>query len=102
VTVLHVLENISAESPDLEEEMNAVRGKFQELVAAAAIASMKIHLEVRQGEAYREILKLAAEKQSDMIVTGVQARNSLDLAVFGSTTDRLIQLYSGHVLTVPI
>ena len=102
VSVLHVLDNISAESPDLGEEMNASRDKLQNLVGPSAVSSTKIHLEVRQGEAYREILKFAAEKQSDLIVTGVRERKSLDLAVFGSTTYRVIQLHLGPVLTVPI
>lgn len=100
--VLNIIENISAESPDLEEEMDAIRRKLQELVEPSTIDSTKIRLEVRQGEAYREILKVAAEIKSDMIITGVQRRNSLELTVFGSTTYRLIQLYPGHVLAVPI
>ena len=102
VTVLHVLDNISAESPDAEKETNATLGKLQKLVAPSAVASTKIHMDVRLGEAYREILKFAAERRSDLIVTGVRGRNSLDLAVFGSTTYRVIQHYPGSVLTVPI
>jgi nucleotide-binding universal stress UspA family protein len=57
---------------------------------------------VRLGEAYREILDLGSEMQADLVVTGVRGRNSLDLAVFGSTTYRVIQLGPGPVLTVPV
>jgi len=102
VTVLHVLDNISAESPDVEKETNATLGKLRKLIAPSAAVSTKIHMDVRLGEAYREILRFAAERRSDLIVTGVRGRNSLDLGVFGSTTYRLIQHYPGSVLTVPI
>jgi len=101
VTVLHVLDNIS-EATDVGIETNASLDKLQKLVAARTPDPAKVDLQVRLGRAYREILDLAAEKQPDLIVTGVRGRNSLDLAVFRSTTYRVIQLYPGPVLTVPI
>ena len=101
VTVLHVLDNIS-ESTDVGKKTNAALDKLQERVAARALDPANVDLEVRLGRAYREILDFAAEKHSELIVTGVRGRNSLDLAVFGSTTYRVIQLYPGPVLTAPI
>ena len=101
LTVLHVLDNIS-ESADVGKETNACLGKLQKLVPSWALDPARVHLEVRLGKPYREILDLAAQAQSDLIVTGVRGRNSLDLAVYGSTTYRVIQLHPGPVLTVPI
>jgi len=101
LTVLHVLENIS-NSAEVVKQTDAAMDKLQQWVAPSALDPTRVHLEVRLGKAYREILDLAAERQSDLIVTGVRGRNSLDLTVFGSTTYRVIQLHPAPVLTVPI
>jgi nucleotide-binding universal stress UspA family protein len=100
VTILHVLDNVS-ESANVGKETDDSMAKLQTLIAQSAVAPARLHLEVRLGKAYREILNFAGEKQADLIVTGVRGRSSLDLAVFGSTTDRVIQLHPGPVLTVP-
>ncbi|MGP8246744.1 MAG: universal stress protein [Bryobacteraceae bacterium] len=101
VTVLHVLDHVS-KSADVAQETDAAIDNLAKLLPPAAPGSTKTHLEVRFGQAYREILDLASEIKADLIVTGVRGRNSLDLAVFGSTTYRVIQLGFGPVLTVPI
>jgi nucleotide-binding universal stress UspA family protein len=41
---------------------------------------------VREGAAYREVLKVASERNSDLIVMGVQGRGAIDLMQFGSNT----------------
>jgi nucleotide-binding universal stress UspA family protein len=101
LSVLHVLDKVS-DSADVAQETDAAMECLEKLLSPAAPRSPRIHLEVRLGKAYQEILKFASEMQSDLIVTGVRGRNSLDLAVFGSTTYRVIQLGPGPVLTVPI
>jgi nucleotide-binding universal stress UspA family protein len=101
VTVLHVLDHVS-ESADVAQETDAAMDNLAKLLPPTAPGSAKTHLEVRLGQPYREILDLATEMKADLIVTGVRGRNSLDLAVFGSTTYRLIQLGPGPVLTVPV
>jgi nucleotide-binding universal stress UspA family protein len=101
LTILHVLENTS-DSAEVVKETDAAMEKLQQWVTPSNLDPASVHLEVRLGKPYRAILDLAAETESDLIVTGVRGRNSLDLAVFGSTTYRVIQLYPGSVLTVPI
>ena len=101
LTVLHVLENVS-ESADVGTVTSACLENLQKLLPSSALDPARVHLEVRLGKPYREILDLAAKAESDLIVTGVRGRNSLDLAVFGSTTYRVIQLHPDPVLTVPI
>ena len=101
LTILHVLENM-ADSAEVVKETDAAMDRLEKWVPPSALDPARVHLEVRLGKAYREILDLATEAQSDLIVTGVRGRNSLDLAVFGSTTYRVIQLHPGPVLTVPI
>ncbi len=52
------------------------------------------------GKAYQQILSLAASEHVDLIVTGVQGRNALDLMVFGSTTNQVVRRASCPVLTL--
>jgi nucleotide-binding universal stress UspA family protein len=101
VSILHVLDNIP-DSADPAKETDAAVEKLEELLPPGVPCSAKTHLEVRLGKASQEILKFASEEKSDLIVTGVRGRNSLDLAVFGSTTYRVMQLGPVPVLTVPI
>lgn len=54
------------------------------------------------GKPYQEIIQLALESQTDLVVMGVRGRNALDLALFGSTTHRVIQLGSCPILAVHI
>lgn len=94
VTVLHVLDDISSSA--------AASERLEKLIPPASRGATKIHLEVRLERAYRETLQFAAEEHSDVIVTGVQGRHALDLAVFGSATHRVIQLGAAPVLAVPL
>jgi nucleotide-binding universal stress UspA family protein len=54
----------------------------------------------RVGKAYEQIVKLAEETQSDLLVVGVHGRGALDAAVFGSTTYRVTQLGTCPVLVL--
>jgi nucleotide-binding universal stress UspA family protein len=56
---------------------------------------------VREGAASREVLRLAAEQDSDLIVMGVQGRRTVDLLVFGSTTARVTRAATCPVLVIP-
>ncbi len=100
LTLLHVLDDVY--SADVGKEIDATMEKLPKLLPPAARKSPKRHLEVRLGKAYQEILKFAAEAQSDLIVAGMHGRQALDLAVFGSTIYRVIQLSPGPVLAVPV
>ena len=101
VAVLHVLENVP-ESANVAVETTAAMENLRKLLPPAGDGSPKPDLEVRLGKAYRGILDFAAERQSNLIIVGTRGRNSLDQQVFGSTAYRVIQLYPGPVLTVPI
>jgi AAA+ ATPase superfamily predicted ATPase len=46
----------------------------------------------KTGKPYREIIQFAEEAQIDLVTMGVRGRGVLDLAVFGSTTYRVMQL----------
>jgi nucleotide-binding universal stress UspA family protein len=55
---------------------------------------------VTTGKAYREILRLAEERQADLIVLGVHGRNALDRLVFGSTAEHVVRRATCPVLAV--
>jgi len=102
VTVLHVLDH-EPESADVGKETAAAMENLQKLLpAAAAHMANQAHLEVRLGKAYPEIIRFASEARPDVIVAGVRGSNAVNLAVFGSTIYRVIQLSSAPVLAVPI
>jgi nucleotide-binding universal stress UspA family protein len=52
------------------------------------------------GKPYRQILALAEAEHIDLIVMGVHGRNALDLLLFGSTTNHVVQRASCPVLTL--
>jgi nucleotide-binding universal stress UspA family protein len=52
------------------------------------------------GRAYREILQVAQESGTDLIVMGAQGRGGLGLALFGSTTQQVVRAATCPVLTV--
>jgi len=66
----------------------------------SAARAAKIKTAVRVGRAYEQIIQQASATQADLVIMAVQGRNLLDLAVFGSTTYRVIQLASCSVLAV--
>ena len=55
---------------------------------------------VRIGRDYEQIIQFASDIQADLLIMAVRGRNALDLAVFGSTTYRAIQLGPYSVLAV--
>jgi nucleotide-binding universal stress UspA family protein len=52
------------------------------------------------GRPYEEILRVAGERGADLIVMGVHGRNSLETALYGSTTTQLVRRAACPVLTI--
>jgi nucleotide-binding universal stress UspA family protein len=99
LTLLYVLEEISSSS-DIEKETAKALERLEKLISPWAHKNVMIKPVVRIGEAYQQIIQLALESQSDLIVMGVRGRHALELAVFGSTTYRVVQLGPCPVLIV--
>ena len=57
-------------------------------------------LVVGYGTPADEVLRLARERDVNLVVLGIRQRNRIDLALFGSTTQRLIRESACAVLTV--
>ena len=111
LTVLHVIEV----PPELREnpvspefDVDRVRAaaeaaclqRLRELIPAEVRTYCTVETAVREGAAYREILKVAAEGSADLIVMGVEGRGALDRMVFGSNTARVVRAATCPVLIV--
>jgi nucleotide-binding universal stress UspA family protein len=83
-----------------EAEAERLR-ELRALIPAAARTFCTVHTAVREGAAYREILRVAGETDADLIVMGVQGRGAVDLMVFGSNTARVTRSATCPVLIVP-
>ena len=112
ITVLHVIEV----PPELQKAPLSTDFDVDRLRAAAEAFSLRrlrelipddlrtystVQTGVREGAAYREIPKEAAERAADLIVMGVQGRGAIDLFVFGSNTARVTRAAACPVLIVP-
>lgn len=76
------------------------RGKLDALIPAGTLAACTLETPVVYGRAHREILRLAVERQADLIVMGVHGRGVVDLMVFGSTTHHVLRAAPCPVLVV--
>jgi nucleotide-binding universal stress UspA family protein len=92
-------EGIDVDSIRAAAEADCLR-RLRQLVPDGARRRGTVETTVREGAAYREILKLAAEGQADLIVMGVHGRGAIDLLVFGSNTARVIRAADCPVLIV--
>lgn len=115
LTVVHVVELVPQLPADLHETTLAGPRSLEEYIAAAeddARERLKdavpdavraygtVDTAVARGKAYREILRVAAEQQSDLIVIGIHGRGALDLMFFGSTAQHVVRQASCPVLTL--
>jgi universal stress protein A len=99
LTLLHVLEDLPG-STDLQSATAKVTKQLKELVSPRARKPSLVKFLVRIGKPYQEIIEVASETQTDLAIMGVRGRSSLDSALFGSTTYRVIQLGPCPVLAV--
>jgi nucleotide-binding universal stress UspA family protein len=100
LTMLHVFEH--ANSASNEGIIATAAGQLDKLIPPEERKSLKIKTEVRVGEPYQQIIQHAEEARIDLVVMAVRGRGALDLAVFGSTTYRVMQLGPCPVLAVHI
>ena len=76
------------------------REELHRSIPAAMQQACRIEEIVATGKPYREILRLAGELQSDLIVLGIHGRNPVDRLFFGSTTTPVVRRATCPVLTV--
>jgi nucleotide-binding universal stress UspA family protein len=110
LTIVHVFDwnpddNLLTARFDTAEYFAAVEQQAHErleaLVTDEARVWCKPETVMARGKPYREILALADERASDLIVIGVRGRNAIDLALFGSTTNQVVRRARCPVLVIP-
>jgi nucleotide-binding universal stress UspA family protein len=101
LTLLHVLEDVPRPA-DLEGATEKVAKQLEESIAPKTRKGCIVKVLVRVGKPYQQIIQLALESQTDMVIMGVRGHGALDTAIFGSTAYRVIQLGSCPVLAVHI
>ncbi len=109
LTLLHAIEWLAEAEPRTSAHFNVpeyrrhlledARAQLDDLVASESQTWATIDIEVVFGRAHREILRVAAERQTQLIVMGAQGRGGIDLALFGSTTQQVVRGASCPVLT---
>ena len=99
ITLLHVLDK-GGSRKSLEERTATASRRLEKLVPDDVRNWCSVTAAVRAGLPYHEIVRLAIEAQTDLITMGVRGRGSLDLALFGSTTHRVLQVGPCPVLAV--
>jgi nucleotide-binding universal stress UspA family protein len=109
VTILHVLES-PADEPLVNRPISVPEyNRYREQDAAAHLAKLvpdgaanwcSASTRLAHGKPYRQILEIAAEENTDLIVMGVHGRNAIDLMLFGSTTNQVVRRATCPVLTI--
>jgi nucleotide-binding universal stress UspA family protein len=90
--------NIEAARGEVEAERLT---KLRALIPEHARDYCTVETAVVEGGASRQLLRLAGERQADLVVLGVHGRKALDLAVFGSNAKDVVTRAHCPVLIVP-
>lgn len=73
---------------------------LEALVSRAAGLSSPPRTRLRHGKPYVQILEVAAEEGTDLIIVGVHGRNPVDMTLFGSTANQIVRRATCPVLTL--
>lgn len=106
LTLLHVLEGLHLyeDAPELlplrRNLEEVARGQLAAAVPPDAREWCTVHELVTLGRAHREILRVAVEKQADLIVMGTHGHGPMGRMLFGSTSNSVVRAAHCPVLTV--
>lgn len=108
VTALNIVDALDGEPEPLAPAYIAEFRRQQRQAAQTALLNMiatradaaRVTAMVALGRPHREILRVAAEQASDLIVMGVRGRGPIDLTLFGSTANQVVRRATCAVLTI--
>ena len=116
LTVLHVMAHGLEDTPDLYDTLisderlsvadyrrrreEVARERLNDAVPDSVATYCRVETMTTHGKPGREILRIAAERQAELIVIGVRGRGTTDLAFFGSTTNHVVRGADCPVLTL--
>ena len=100
ITLLHVLDTALQASPMRDSVLRAM-DRLESLAPPKGYELAPSKVAIRIGKPYEEIIALAMEGRFDLVMLSACGEGVRDTAVFGSTTNRVIQLGPCPVLVVP-
>jgi nucleotide-binding universal stress UspA family protein len=74
--------------------------QLNQLIALEGRKTDRTKIRVCIGKPYEQIIRVTLESQTDLVIMAVRGRSALDVAVFGSTTHRVVRLGPCPVLVV--
>ena len=112
LTLLHAIESsvalreaVFSTDADVDRMHAAAEAEYlrrlRALVPADARMYCTLTTRVDEGKPAREIVRVAAAEDADLIVMGVEGRGAVGLLVFGSNTNEVIRSAACPVLVVP-
>jgi nucleotide-binding universal stress UspA family protein len=108
LTLLHVVEAapglFEGDGVDLRAFRVATEGaraRLSTLIPDSLRSLCVVDTVVSEGRPSQEILRVAAERKTDLILMGVEGRGAIERMMFGSNTDRVIRQAACPVLAVP-
>jgi len=90
----------SSEEREIDTLRVTARRKLRALVPDEARAWCETEEAVTLGRAHEEIVRMARERDADLIVLGVHGRSALNLTLFGSTANQVVRHATCPVVTV--
>jgi len=110
--VLHVLEpldtfdstaKVEAQSDQVARVEEGVKRRVNGLFEKSGLAEVdrrRVHILIRAGKPWKEILTTAAEKGVNLIILGSHGQTSFKDVIIGSTTERVVRKAPCHVLCI--
>jgi universal stress protein A len=92
---------LAAPPPDIDDVRATLDSSLQALAARARTLGVPdVSIAVTGGDAWREIVRVAKERDCDLIVMGTHGRTGLSHLVLGSVAEKVVQHASCPVLTI--
>lgn len=76
------------------------RAQLERAVPASVREFCSVETVLATGKPYQEILRVADERDADLLVVGIHGRGAVDRMLFGSTTQHLVRQAACPVLTL--
>lgn len=110
--VLHVVEepygylgNIHGYLPEVDAFLatlnDAARTQLHQVMSPEEVERRKVHLALRTGTPYVEIVRYAKDQDVDLIVLGTHGRGSVRHMLLGSVAEKVVRYAHCAVLTTP-
>lgn len=91
VVLAHVVEASGLEGPIIAAMVDKARDWLHELAAQLESAGLGVEIRIPTGDAFDQIVALAAEMHVDAIVSGSHAKSIIDQLFVGSISERLLR-----------